>query len=129
MSEYLLSIPDASELETLVNQELLEFEEMEESMRQEALSKRNMPDADGFVTVTRARGRRNTNKDGSGGSATAVSVEQAKDLKPKEHALMDFYRFQMRENKRNQLVDLRRKFEEDKLKIEDLKKKRKFKPF
>jgi ribosomal RNA-processing protein 7 len=129
VSEYLLSIPDASELETLVNQELLEFEEMEESMRQEALSKRNMPDADGFVTVTRARGRRNTNKDGSGGSATAVSVEQAKDLKPKEHALMDFYRFQMRENKRNQLVDLRRKFEEDKLKIEDLKKKRKFKPF
>ena len=124
-----MSIPDASELETLVNQELLEFEEMEESMRQEALSKRNMPDADGFVTVTRARGRRNTNKDGSGGSATAVSVEQAKDLKPKEHALMDFYRFQMRENKRNQLVDLRRKFEEDKLKIEDLKKKRKFKPF
>jgi ribosomal RNA-processing protein 7 len=129
VSDYLLSIPDAADLEELVNQDLLDFEDMEERMRREALSKRNMPDADGFVTVTRARGRRNTNKDGAGGSATAVSAELVKDLKPKDHTLVDFYRFQMRENKRNQLADLRRKFEEDKLKIEDLKKKRKFKPF
>ena len=98
-------------------------------MRREALEKRNLPDADGFVTVTRARGHRNTNKDGSGATMTAVNPSVVKDLKPKDHGLVDFYRFQMREGKRNQLAELRKRFEEDKLKIEELKKKRKFKPF
>ena len=98
-------------------------------MRREALAKRNVPDADGFITVTRAWGRRNINTDGEGVSVSAVKASLVKDLKPKDHGLVDFYRFQMRESKRNQLAELRRKFEEDKQKIEELKKKRKFRPY
>ncbi|KAJ3280214.1 Ribosomal RNA-processing protein 7 A, partial [Borealophlyctis nickersoniae] len=90
---------------------------------------RNVPDEDGFVLVTRARGRRNTNADASGATVTAARPEEVKKLKPKKKELVDFYRFQMRESKRNQLADLRRKFEEDKKKIAALKANRRFKPY
>jgi ribosomal RNA-processing protein 7 len=116
-------------LEDKINQELLDFEELELKMKKEALAKRNLPDEDGFVTVTRARGRRNTNRDGHGAVVSAVNPALVKDLKPKEKGLVDFYRFQMRENKRNQLIELRKRFEQDKLKIAELRKSRKFKPY
>ena len=39
------------------------------------------------------------------------------------------YRFQVREEKRERLADLRKKFEEDKARIARMKTQRKFKPF
>jgi ribosomal RNA-processing protein 7 len=47
----------------------------------------------------------------------------------KKEIVLDFYQHQARENKREQLADLRRKFEEDKKKIEKMKETRKFNPF
>ena len=129
IQNYLHSIPETQILQESVDKELLEFEEYEYEMKKEALAKRNVPDADGFITVTRARGRRNTNKDEKGASVVAVSQKQVANLKPKNKELPDFYRFQMRENKRNQLADLRQKFELDKKRIEELKRRRKFKPY
>ena len=46
-----------------------------------------------------------------------------------EYELQNFYRFQMREQKRNQLAELRKRFEEDKLQVAKMKEARKFKPF
>ncbi|KAJ3374564.1 hypothetical protein GGF31_007342 [Allomyces arbusculus] len=71
-------------------------------------------DEDGFILVTRKRGAR---------------VEAAQNVKPKEHELKDFYRFQMREEKRSRLLELREKFAQDKKKIEELKQSRRFKPY
>ncbi|XP_026681512.1 ribosomal RNA-processing protein 7 homolog A-like [Diaphorina citri] len=43
--------------------------------------------------------------------------------------LLNFYTFQIKESKMNHLESLRKKFEEDKQKIDVLKKSRRFKPF
>lgn len=128
LTDYLEMIPDSASLRKSIDQELLEFEEMEKLQKLKALEARNMPDKDGFVTVTR-RGRRNTNKDGAGAIVSAIDPRELKNIKPKEQKLVDFYRFQKREAKKNALDELRKKFEQDKLKIQKLKDNRKFKPY
>lgn len=47
----------------------------------------------------------------------------------KELELKNFYRFQMIDEKKEKLKDLRQKFEEDKDRIAHMKANRKFKPF
>lgn len=128
ITQYLEMIPDSESLRKSIDEELLEFEEMEKKERLKVLESRNLPDKDGFVTVTR-RGRRNTNKDGSGAIVSAIDPKELKNIKPKEKVLVDFYRFQRRDSKKNALHELREKFEQDKLKIQKLKESRKFKPY
>eukprot|EP00842_Homolaphlyctis_polyrhiza_P006542 jgi/Hompol1/688/HPOL_000809-RA len=126
--KHLAMYPDTSNLQTQVDQAMSMFDDAQDRAKQELLRQHNMPDEDGFVTVTRV-GRKNISVDAQGASVTALSAEAAKQLKPKNKGLVDFYRFQRREEKRNELAELRRKFEEDKLKIETLKTKRRFKPY
>ncbi|GBG91657.1 hypothetical protein CBR_g52693 [Chara braunii] len=57
-----------------------------------------------------------------------ASAKQA-DTLPKDKHLSDFYRFQQREAGRNELLELRQKFEEDRRKIAKLKAARRFKPY
>ncbi len=49
--------------------------------------------------------------------------------KKKQYDLKHFYRFQIREEKLQQLELLRKKFDEDKAKIQKMKESRKFVPF
>ena len=130
--EYLLAHlkakPPIESLKAQVDAAMALFAEAEEKEKREAERIRNMPDEDGFVTVTRGKGRR-TNMDGQGASVMPLRTEDAQQLKPKDHTLVDFYRFQKREQKRNELAELRRKFDQDKQKIAALKEKRKFKPY
>ncbi|KAI8871941.1 hypothetical protein GQ42DRAFT_103060, partial [Ramicandelaber brevisporus] len=81
------------------------------------------PDDDGFTLVT----RRGTGGATKHGTVTDASGTTKKAKKKKE--LDNFYRFQVRESKREKLVQLRSKFEEDKKRIAALKESRKFKPF
>ncbi|CAG8728319.1 314_t:CDS:2 [Acaulospora morrowiae] len=118
---------DPKELQKEVDEYMRKFEEAEQKRRQELEAKHNQPDEEGFITVTRT-GRRNVNTDGTI-TVTAAKPEEVKDLKPKNKELVDFYRFQTRETKRNRLVDLRKKFEEDKQKIAKLKANRRFRPY
>jgi ribosomal RNA-processing protein 7 len=98
----------------------------------------NLPDADGFITVTKGRGRKGAT-DGEihvrGVRARDVQAkiaadeEDQKKKKKKEELLMDFYRFQKLEARQNQIADLRKKFEEDKRRIAQLRSQRKFRPY
>ena len=58
----------------------------------------------------------------SKGKQRARVTKKSTDLK-------NFYRFQIREDKKNHLLELRQKFEQDKQRIAVLKANRKFKPF
>ena len=75
------------------------FTESELTRRRELEAKHNKPDEDGFVLVTRY-GKRNTNTDGNI-TVSAMREEEARELKPKKKELQHFYRFQLRETKRN----------------------------
>lgn len=50
-------------------------------------------------------------------------------MKKNEKELTNFYKFQIREQKQNKLFDLRKKFDEDREKVAQMKAGRKFKPF
>ncbi|GLC33919.1 hypothetical protein PLESTB_000817900 [Pleodorina starrii] len=91
---------------------------------------------DGWTVVVRAKGRKRTREeDGvkvmTGGvavnAAAAAAAAAAKD--DKAGGLGDFYRFQRRERRRNELVELRQRFEDDRRRLAQLKAARNFKPF
>lgn len=86
---------------------------------------RNEPDEDGFVTVTRG-GKVNPANQFEAEEARRKMVEKA-DKKKSE--LTDFYRFQLRERRKQEQAELLKRFEEDKRKVNAMKEKRgKFKP-
>lgn len=75
-------------------------------------------DDDGFQTVVNTKKR----------SAAAAEDLARPSKKQKAKEVPQFYRFQMREKKRDQLKSLRERFEEDRAMVEKLKKANKFKP-
>ena len=97
-------------------------------------------DEDGFVIV-QSTGKYGRTTEGEGGSSIKVARRRdtfaaegeeeaaAREKKRKRFELDDFYRFQRREEKREELASLRAKFREDQDKVKKLKASRNFKPF
>ncbi|XP_021937758.1 ribosomal RNA-processing protein 7 homolog A isoform X2 [Zootermopsis nevadensis] len=122
--EYNNRIPDIS----LLQKEIDTFmEKFDDEAHRKALKEKEMmqEDEEGWITVTK-RGRKP-------GFARKESVEKKIMGKEKQRRskkeLRNFYRFQIRESKMKHLVNLRKKFEEDKKKLALLKQSRRFKPF
>eukprot|EP00873_Tetraselmis_striata_P015272 jgi/Tetstr1/435536/TSEL_024440.t1 len=84
---------------------------------------------DGWTVVSRHKGRKK-NRDSGGtvvaGAAAAIAAEAAD--KP-TRTLDDFYRFQSREKRRDALLELRKKFQQDKKRIAELRAQRRFRPY
>jgi len=105
-------------------------EKLEFKKKIDALS--SAPDLDGWVTVTR-KGKKRT----VGAQGKTVRVADKLDLatlnRIKEKELKkqkdDFYRFQRSENRQHHIEELRKRFEEDKKRIEKMRQGRKFRPF
>lgn len=95
-------------------------------------------DADGFIIV-QSTGKYGRTADAQGGSVRVArsraqgernrGADDEPAKKKKRLELDDFYRFQRREAKRQELADLRAKFQADQEKIKELKANRNFKPF
>ena len=86
------------------------------------------PDEDGWVTITR--------QDKKKPAAAKVAKEEEdrgrgkkNRRKKKKLVLQNFYSHQVKEDKMDRIQELRKKFEEDKLKIAKMKSERKFRPF
>ncbi|PWN37430.1 uncharacterized protein FA14DRAFT_109092, partial [Meira miltonrushii] len=96
-----------------------------------------MLDADGFIIV-QSTGKYGRTADAQGGSVRVArsraqgernrGADDEPAKKKKRLELDDFYRFQRREAKRQELADLRAKFQADQEKIKELKANRNFKP-
>ena len=114
LSHYKLQYPPKQELQSLVDTALTRFNAAESARMLSLKRLRSEPDEEGFITVTRRE------KD------DFVPVVEKKN---KAVGLEDFYKFQKREKRDQKMEELRRKFEEDKIKIEKAKQNRKFKPF
>ncbi|KAL7415078.1 ribosomal RNA-processing protein 7-domain-containing protein [Mrakia frigida] len=89
-------------------------------------------DEDGFTLVVRG-GRYGRNLIGGGVGVASKKWDDVKEeetgRKKKSKELKDFYRWQLREAKREDLANLRSKFAADKEKVEKLKGSRRFKPY
>ncbi|KAK9304130.1 hypothetical protein QLX08_004400 [Tetragonisca angustula] len=82
---------------------------------------------DGWVTIT---GRKKRGQFAlSRKESTINKVQRKEEQKNKKKQLLNFYTFQIRESKKQNLAELRKKFELDKKRLQDLKSKRTFKPF
>jgi ribosomal RNA-processing protein 7 len=92
------------------------YSKLEEARSRANAKKRQMPDEEGFITVTK------------GARGGVVRMEDAKELgekqKAKDHGLEDFYRFQMRERRKEVQGEFLRKFEDDKRRVDEMKKRR-----
>lgn len=104
LQDYRLHRSDQIKLQEEVDEYMRKFEEAELERHKALEAKLNQPDEDGFIMVTRV-GRRSANTDGTI-TVTAAKPEEIKNLKPKNKELKDFYRFQMREEKRNSKYEI-----------------------
>ena len=118
--------PGNVELQRRLDEWMEDYEAEEE--RRKAASMAAMEE-DGWTVVQRHKGRKKNTSDTGvtvGGVAAAAAAARASQKRPAEHA--DFYRFQQREKRRSDLLELRERFEEDKKRLAELKAVRKFKP-
>ncbi|KAE8349036.1 ribosomal small subunit assembly protein [Aspergillus coremiiformis] len=109
--------PSRAELLRTVNDFMTVFEAVADARKKEQARRAQEPDEDGFITVT------------SGPKLTSVAHEdEAKELvekqRKKSQGLGDFYRFQSREKRKERQNELLKKFDEDKKKLEEMKKRK-----
>lgn len=126
VQQHMQTLPDAASLSVTAAAAVQEFDVKvaEERRKRE----RVVVDDDGFVLVTR-KGKRSRNEEGgaSVSTVTAAAAERAGNAR-RSLTKVDFYRFQQREAKRNEIAELRCKFEADKARIMQLRAQRKFRP-
>ncbi|KAH8910983.1 hypothetical protein BR93DRAFT_955983 [Coniochaeta sp. PMI_546] len=121
-----LTYPDRSAVEAAVDAFFTVYNRREREAAELAKRLRNEPDEDGFVTVTRGGGRTAPAKREEAEEARRKMVEKA-DKKREE--LSNFYRFQLRERKKEEQAELVKKFEEDRRRVDAMREKRgKFRP-
>ncbi|OAL70928.1 meiotic recombination protein dmc1 [Trichophyton violaceum] len=113
-----LRYPSRSELLKSVNEYMSVLSKLEEAREREARRQGNVVGEDGFITVTRGPKR----------AVDAGREEEMRELvarqREKSKGLEDFYRFQMREKRKERQGELLRRFEEDKRRVEEMKRRR-----
>lgn len=93
------------------------FTQVAEARKREDARRAQEPDEDGFITVT------------SGPKLTSIAhEEEARALvekqKKKQEGLQDFYRFQSREKRKERQNQLLKRFDEDRKKLEEMKRRK-----
>ncbi|KAL6859696.1 ribosomal RNA-processing protein 7 domain-containing protein [Trichoderma novae-zelandiae] len=120
-----LSRADKAEIQKATHAFFNVFNRKEKEAAELSKRLRNEPDEDGFVTVTRG---------GKAAPANQFEAEEARQkmiekAAKKKSEMTDFYRFQLRERRKQEQAQLLRRFEEDKRKVSAMREKRgKFKP-
>ncbi|KAH6844978.1 ribosomal RNA-processing protein 7-domain-containing protein [Chaetomium sp. MPI-CAGE-AT-0009] len=115
-----LSYADKEALQASVDAFSALFARREQEAAEIAKRLRNEPDEDGFVTVTR------------GGRSAPAGRNEAEEAKrkmleraeKKKEELTNFYRFQLRERKKEEQAELLKKFDDDRKKLEAMRVKR-----
>ncbi|KAL6706420.1 hypothetical protein ACN47E_005526 [Coniothyrium glycines] len=114
-----LTYPAPAVLQASVNAYLTQFNALETVRNKLRKTSRSVPDEEGFITVTR------------GGRAGPARIEEAEkkkaelDERRKNNGVKDdFYRFQNREKRKEAEGLLRRRFEEDRRRVEGMRERR-----
>ncbi|XP_077217137.1 ribosomal RNA-processing 7 protein isoform X2 [Tasmannia lanceolata] len=128
LTEYRKGRPGLEILQQRIDDYITSHETQEEKVRNE---REALAAEGGWTVVVHHKGRKKTTDSESG--ITVGSVAQAvvvdKMGKKKSKVALDFYNFQRREAKRNEIMMLQSKFEQDKKRIQQMRAARKFKPY
>ncbi|KAK9271475.1 hypothetical protein L1049_001834 [Liquidambar formosana] len=127
--EYHQSRPGLNILQQRIDEFIIAHEAQQEQERKE---KEARASEGGWTVVVHHKGRKKTTDSESGitvGSVAQAAVEDKMAKKKRKEVGLDFYRFQRREAKRNELMLLQSKFEQDRKRIQQLRAARKFRPY
>jgi ribosomal RNA-processing protein 7 len=117
-THHTLTFPPRNQLQQNINTYLTRYAALEAVRTSQLARKRNEPDEDGFVTVTRG---------GRTGPARLEEVQAAAErLKERDEKRVGkaFYRFQTREERKKRERELRDKFEEDVKRVQEMRSRR-----
>ncbi|XP_060591249.1 ribosomal RNA-processing protein 7 homolog A-like [Ruditapes philippinarum] len=123
--EYKEDVVDTAALQTEIDKYMTEYDEKIQTEIEKAKAAEGVPDEEGWVTVTKY----GKNKGAPRTEAHEKALTRKEKKRRKDKELLNFYSFQMRETKREQIANLRKKFEEDKNRIALMKASRKFRPY
>jgi len=123
VSIYNSRLQDVTKLENHVKTFMLQYEQAELRKIEAEKNNEGKPDEDGWITVSR-KGKRP-------GTARTEKTEERLKMKKRrqEKELMNFTPSQIKESRANQLVELKKKFDDDKQRVALLRQQRKFRPF
>ncbi|XP_055850736.1 ribosomal RNA-processing protein 7 homolog A [Episyrphus balteatus] len=121
--DYASSFLKDKKIQPIIDEYMEAYDKREKKKLQD--ERNSAADNDGWVTV----GKQGRNSGFEQKESVVNRLEEKIERGRKNRELKNFYTFQIREAKMQNVVSLRKKFEEDKSKIEILKKKRRFKPF
>lgn len=124
--EYDAARPDAAELQARIDADLAAFDD--EKARDKALrmAMDGKEDEEGWTVVV--KGGRMVAEDAAGGDGGGADQNPKKRAK-KDRELQNFYRFQQKDARKDQIAALRKKFDLDKMRITQMKGDRKFRPY
>ncbi|KAI9791709.1 MAG: Ribosomal RNA-processing protein 7 [Peltula sp. TS41687] len=118
LTHHRLRYPPPTTLQSVVDAYMTRYNALEAQRARQAKRLRQEPDEDGFITVTRG-GRM-----GPARQEEADAAAERQKSKAANSGLKDFYRFQVREERKKAQGDLLRRFEEDRRKVLEMKRKR-----
>jgi len=121
---------DQSQLQKEVDANMWEFDKSQFAFKQKIEDLSTVPDNDGWITVTRKGGKKSGAEKGPKMGATTVGPALLQQMKEKEKTkeLDNFYRFQRTQRRASYMAGLRKRFEDDKKRIDKMKQNRKFRP-
>jgi ribosomal RNA-processing protein 7 len=127
LAHHTLRYPDAATLQANVDAFMTDWNRREEESARLAKRQRNVPDEDGFITVS--RGGRTGPARLHDAEAKKLEMEEKEKKRREELSEKPFYRFQMREIRKAEQAELVKRFEEDKARLLSMKEQRgKFRP-
>ncbi|KAJ8567174.1 hypothetical protein K7X08_019382 [Anisodus acutangulus] len=129
VADYYQNRPGLDVLQERIDEFITDYEAKKE---QEKKEKEALAAEDGWSVVLHHKGRKKTTDSETGiavGSVSQAAVMDNMAKKKNKDVGLDFYRFQKREAKRNEIMVLQSKFEQDKKRIQQLRAARKFRPY
>ncbi|XP_007523504.1 ribosomal RNA-processing protein 7 homolog A [Erinaceus europaeus] len=123
--DYADSVLDPEALQEEVDTFMVTYDKKMDEEEAKAKEEEGVPDEEGWVKVTR-RGRRAVLPRTEAANLRVLEKEKRKRARKE---LLNFYAWQHRESKMEHLAQLRKKFEEDKQRIELMRAQRKFRPY
>ncbi|XP_052895503.1 ribosomal RNA-processing protein 7 homolog A [Anopheles moucheti] len=115
-------IPDPAALQQEIDEYMATYDQKIEA--QKAMEINNAPDDDGWVTVSKKNSGVFAQK-----QVVVKKLEKKLDDDRTTKQLKNFYTFQIRESKKDDIISLRKKYDRDLKKMEQIKKAKRFKPY
>lgn len=120
--------PAADDLQAEVDFFMEEFAAREEEEKEDMLKEKTVVDADGFTTVVKSAKKKSLAMQEAAKQVTE-DMKQAEIKRRQKREKKDFYRFQIREYKKEQMTDMLTKFKEDQEKVREYKESGRFNPY